>query len=135
MSHVPSFHEIELLKEAAEMPVLSAGFRERVLALSREQRRRRTSGRRMLWAAGLLIASLAIATWHSPLLFVGSQLAGLGNSAAAGESARQPAQTLNVSRRYGRGELLISAGGDDWRLVEAEMQSRQEGSRHIQLSF
>lgn len=145
----------------ARTPELSAEFRDRVLAAAVESRRRRSYGRRALCAAGLVVLCAGLAAWRAPQVTFGTELAGPNRSARPGEmsgeqlaavsaSASVPsndpaaygssaygssAPLLNVSARYGRGELLLSAAGDDWRLVEAELHSRREGVRHLRLSF
>lgn len=118
----------------AEMPVFSSGLRARVLTAAVETRRRRTYARRTLRAAGLVAACLGAAAWHRPLALVHETFAG-AVALTSEDSYATRAPLLNVSRRYGRGELLLAAAGDEWRMVEAEMQSRREGSRHIRAAF
>ncbi|MSR57209.1 MAG: hypothetical protein EXS05_06015 [Planctomycetaceae bacterium] len=129
--------EEELLLAAAEMPVLSAGLRNRVLHAAVTTERRRSYGRRALSIAGVLFACLGLTAWQGPLILVGQELVGLGgsNAAPADESYDATRPLINVSGRYGRGELLLSAAGDDWRMVEAEAQSRHEGYRRLVMSF
>ena len=124
----------EQLLLAAEMPVLSGGLRARVLTAAVETRRRRTYGRSTLRATGLLMACLGAMAWHRPLALVHETFAD-AVALTSEDAYAVPAPLLNVSRRYGRGELLLAAAGDEWRMVEAEMQSRREGSRHIRASF
>jgi hypothetical protein len=135
----------------AQTPELSAGLRARVLSAAIESQRRRSYGRRAVWAAGLVVVCAALTAWQAPLGSTGGQIAERKESADQGEMAGQrivampdaasmPSDDLsppllNVSARYGRGELLLSAAGDDWRLVEAELHSRREGIRHLRLSF
>ena len=69
--------------------------------------------------------------WHGPLSDAGF---GIVSEAAAAETHAPETPLLNVSQRYGRGELLVAAAGDDWQLVEAELESRQEGYRRIRTS-
>lgn len=132
----PRFEE-QMVLMAAEMPVLSAGLRERVLRAAVTVDRRRAHGRRALLVAGALVACLGLVAWQPPLSAVSHEWIGLGASqAVADESAYDESiPLLPVPGRYGRGELLISAGGDDWRLVEAEEESRQEGYRRLLTSF
>ncbi|MFN0055120.1 MAG: hypothetical protein ACKV0T_23345 [Planctomycetales bacterium] len=129
--------EAELIRLAADMPLLSSGLRERVLGAAFEAQRRRAQGRRMLWGATLMIAGLGLAAWNRSLWGLGEFVAGIGvSSATAAEPyATEGPPLLPVSQRYGRGERLLSAGGDDWQMVEAEMHSRDEGSRRIGVSF
>lgn len=124
--------EEEWLMAGSDLPTLSAGFRSRVLSTARQSRWRRDRCRRALWAAGLLFAGMGLTAWHGPLASAGF---GFVSEAAANDYNADAAPLLNVSTRYGRGELLVSAGSDDWRLVEAELESRQEGSRRIRMSF
>lgn len=127
--------ELDLLRGAAEVPVLSSGFRTRVLNAAIETQARQSYGRRALWAAGLLFASLGLMAWHGPLSMVRDDVAD------AGESARRVMDVLEkprarcagVSKRYGEGEALQLAAGDDWRLAEAEIQSRREVLRHVRM--
>ncbi|HTI51038.1 MAG TPA: hypothetical protein VL475_08805 [Planctomycetaceae bacterium] len=143
--------EERLLLSVADAPELSAGLRARVLTASVESQRRRSYGRRAVWAAGLFILCAGLTAWRAPLQGLGREVAGQNGLVrrstiagpevaaippeASGSSYDPSAPLLNVSARYGRGELLLSAAGDDWRLVEAEMHSRREGVRHLRLSF
>lgn len=127
----PLLPEEELLLAAAEMPVLSPGFRTRTLNAAIEAQTRLSYGRRALWAAGLLFAVLGLMAWSGPLSSVRDDVAGAGASAnRVIQVIEDPKEQCNgVSERYG--ELLVSTSGDDWRLAEAEMQSRREASRRI----
>ncbi|MGQ0635714.1 MAG: hypothetical protein ACT4QC_13950 [Planctomycetaceae bacterium] len=127
--------EERLLAAAALSPVLSPGFRSRALAAAIEARRRRSFARRTIWVWGMLIVGLSLSTWRGPLALVGEDLRGLSAAVDAAEmSYGSVAPALNVSRRYGRGEFLLSAGSDDWKLVEAELVSRQVGLRCLSTS-
>lgn len=126
------FPEEELLRAGSEVPTLSSGFRSRVLATAQQSRQRRDRCRRALWAAGLLFAGMGITAWHGPLATAGF---GITSPALASEAYENTAPLINVSQRYGRGERLVAAAGDDWQLVEAEIESRHEGSRQIRTSF
>jgi hypothetical protein len=122
--------EERLLAAASESPVLSAGFRSRALAAALEARRRRSFARRAVGVWGMLVVGLGLSTWRGPLTLLGDDLRELSTVAAAGEASYESAApALTVSRRYGRGEFLLSAGSDDWKLVEAELMSRQVGLR------
>jgi hypothetical protein len=149
------------VQSIGQTPELSAGLRARVLTAAVESRRRRSYGRRALCAAGLVVLCAGLTAWRAPLTTFGRDLAGRNPAARDGETAGRQvaalpaaaagpssepsaydssaynasAPLLNVSARYGRGELLLSAAGDDWRLVEAELHSRREGVRHLRLSF
>lgn len=126
--------EEELLLAAADAPVLSPGFRSRALAEAVEARARRSFGRRLLQVCAALLLLTGLAAWRIPLLAAGSDL--LQPSTVAADESAYPSDrpALNVSRRYGRGELLLSTGGNDWQLVEAEMISRREGLRCLTLA-
>lgn len=126
------FPEEELRLAASDVPTLSSGFRARVLATAQQSRERRDRHRRTLWAAGLFVAGMGFSAWYGPLATAGFSIA---SSASASDSYDSQAPLLNVSQRYGRGELLASAAGDDWQLVEAELKSRNEGFRRIRMSF
>jgi hypothetical protein len=129
--------EEELILASAEMPLLSPGFRARALALALETERRRARGRRAVLTAWLVFACLGCAAWRGPLSLLGDELANFGVArASAAEASYDPRPPLlPVSRRYGRGELILSASNDDWNFVEAEILSRAEGSRRLLMSF
>jgi hypothetical protein len=159
MRNVPSCHhepfllpEERLLLDAAEMPVLSPGLRARVLNAAVETECRQAFGRRALWAAGVLFAAMGLMAWRGPLTSVRDDFARAAvpedraSVVFRPETPRpetpQPAiivqapdqsrvRSAGLSRRYGTGEQLMSAAGDDWRLVEAELQSRRESFRQI----
>ena len=124
-----------LLLEAADLPALSPGLRARVLSAAIESQARQAYGRRALWAAGLLFAVLGLIAWRSPVATVHEEVAHQALPMAplvpVVEDRQPPCPA--VSGRYGKGELLASAGGNDWGLVEAEMESRREGLRHVRM--
>lgn len=136
MRNVPLLPEEELLLASAELPDLSAGFRTRTLNAAIEAQSRLAYGRRAIWAAGLLFAVLGLLAWRGPLSVVRDEVADAGASAnhviRVLEDPRE--RCTNVSKRYGTGEQLLSAAGDEWRLVEAEEQSRREGARRIRMN-
>ncbi len=133
---VPLRPEELLLMDAAEMPVLSPGFRTRVLNAAIESQCRQSYGRRALWAAGVLVAALGLVAWHGPFSTTRDDMVNAGRSATRVIDVLEEPRTEcpGFSQRYGTGELLLSAAGDDWRLVEAEIQSRREGSRRIRMN-
>jgi hypothetical protein len=126
--------EERLVLDAAELPTLSAGLKVRVLSAAHEAQQRRAYSRQIVWAAGFLVAALGVTAWHGPLVVLGGELGGF---AATSDASSGPVAfpLIKVSQRYGDGELLLSAAGDDWQLVEAEMHSRRESVRHIRMSF
>lgn len=125
--------EESLVREAAEMPLLSAGFRSRALGAAIEARRQRSFGRRTACVGGLLVVVLGLAAWRVPLAIVGGDLLEFSTTAAADARTEPVGPGLDVSLRYGRGrgQLLMFVEGDDWKMVDAEVLSRQEGSRRI----
>lgn len=136
MRNSPLLPEEELLLAAADMPVLSPGFRTRVLDAAIETQYRQSYARRALWAAGLLIAVLGLMAWRGPLSNVHDEVADAGASAKGvirGLEGQPRVRCPGLSQRYGKGELLLSASGDDWRLVEAEEQSRRVSLRHVRM--
>lgn len=125
--------EERLLLDAEELPTLSAGLRVRVLSAAYEAQCRRAYGRQIVWAAGFLVAALGVTAWHGPLVVLGGELGGFAAASDTSDPVSFP--LIRISQRYGDGELLLSAAGDDWQLVEAEMHSRRESVRHIRMSF
>jgi hypothetical protein len=146
------FREEELLKEAAPLPVLSSRLRSRVLAAAIEAQDRRAQGRRVLASTLGLFAMMVTVAWlgpfaNGPLSNGESQIsdndvqtfaessgsfgepvqgrkapAGIPGKGAAGGSSTL--SSLRPVLRLGQG--LMSVMGDDWRDVEAELQSRQD---------
>ena len=137
MSEDRMFREEELLADAAAMPALSSGLRMRVLTAAIEARDRRWQGRRALCVALVVFSFVGWAAWTGPLgldarhtaLTGAASLAGQsGDGQSGGESA-----TGAGSSSYCRRDMLISAMGDDWRMVEAEFKSREEFTRRVQM--
>ena len=132
-----------LLVSAAALPVLSTGLRSRVLTATHDARTRRAQGRRVLWAAGVLFVGLGLASWLRPprpsefaafltdemVQQTATEYSILTPSGSAYPTAAAPAKKL------GRAALLMLAAGDDWRLVEVELQSRQNFTRRFQHAF
>jgi hypothetical protein len=127
------FHEEEMVKSVAPLPVLSADLRTRVLSAVVEARARRTQGRRVVAGSAVLFLLLGWITWTGPLLPSASQLAGTeavpGDETAGGLAEGE----APVSSPYSRREMFIAAMGDDWRMVEAEFKSREEFTRRVQM--
>ncbi|MGE5191599.1 MAG: hypothetical protein ACM3U2_03800 [Deltaproteobacteria bacterium] len=135
MSEGLMFREEELLRTAAPLPVLSSGLRPRVLAAAAEARARRSHGRRVLAGAAVVFMLLGWLAWSGPFLPPASQLAGMNSTprdgfALGGETS---AAAPTASSPYGRRERFIAAMADDWRMVEAEFQSREEFTRRVQM--
>jgi len=134
------FREEELLADAASMPTLSSGLRMRVLTAAIEARDRRWQGRRTLCVALVVFGFVGWAAWTGPLgldarhaaATDAASLAGpLGDGQSGGESAAGASRAASSS--YCRRDMLISAMGDDWRMVEAEFKSREEFTRRVQM--
>src|SRR5262249_52590902 len=127
------FHEEELVKCVAPLPVLSADLRTRVLSAVVEARARRTQGRRVVAGAAGLVLLLGWISRTGPPVPSASQLAGTetvpGDETAGGLAEAEAPVTSPYSRR----EMFIAAMGDDWRMVEAEFKSREEFTRRVQM--
>jgi hypothetical protein len=123
--------EEQLVLAAAELPIPSAELRTRVLTSAFARRERRLLAGHVATAGGLFIAFLGLTAWLGPRT-VARDVPIETRVAVEPEDPILP--LLNVSLRYGRGELLFSAEGDDWRLIEAELESRREGFRHTGIS-
>ena len=129
------YREEELLQAAAPLPVLSSGLRSRVLAAAGEARARRAQGRRVLAGAAVVFALMGWLAWTGPFLPSASQLAGTELAPSdrslleEGPSCPAPVASSSCSRR----ERFIAAMEDDWRMVEAEFQSREDFTRRIQM--
>jgi hypothetical protein len=88
----------------------------------------------VLAGSAVVFALLGWLAWTGPFLPSASELAGTEatTSEAAlledGSSRAAPATILSCSRR----ERFIAAMDDDWRMVEAEFQSREDFTRRIQ---
>jgi hypothetical protein len=131
MSEKLMFREEELVLAAAPFPVLSGGLRSRVLSSAAEARARRSQGRRVLAGSVVVFALMGWLAWTGPVLPSVGQLAGGGEPPAEdlvfqGEPA---GGTSSVSRR----ERFIAAMDDDWRMVEAEFEAREEFSRRVRM--
>ncbi len=123
------FREEELLQAADMLPVLSSGLRARVLASAAEARVRRSQGRRVLAGSAVVFALLVWLAWTGPLLPSAGQLAGAPSpdeSAIRGEPAC-------AAPSFSRRERFIAAMDDDWRMVEAEFQSRDDFTRRMRM--
>jgi|SRR5579872_2096482 len=126
----------ELLKRTAPTPELSPGLRTRVLAVAAEASERRTQARRVASSALALLALLGYGAWCTPKIAFDSRAAlaaravqNSGAEAMAGAPATAaPAATLSP---LCRAQMLLSAMGDDWRLVEAELRLREKFSRRM----
>jgi hypothetical protein len=132
--------EEELLAEMSHLPELSANLRSRVLAAALEARARRAQGRQVLGSALVLFCLVGWVTWSRPhstdarhtaeAIPAGPAEPSDVRSPTAGEPAL-PA--LLPSSTYCRRDMLISAMGDDWRMVEAEFKSREEFTRRVHM--
>jgi hypothetical protein len=133
--------EEELLEEMSHLPELSANLRSRVLAAALEARARRAQGRQVLGSALVLFCLVGWVTWSKPVSTVVARHAGEIAPAALAEQvdslspkASGPVQPApSASSTYCRRDMLISAMGDDWRMVEAEFKSREEFTRRVQM--
>jgi hypothetical protein len=130
--------EEQLVLAAAELPTPSAELRTRVLTAAFARRERRVLAGHVATAGGLLIAFLGLTAWLGPRTVARDDPVETGDDALETRLAAQPDEPilplLDVSLRHGRGESLFSAEGDDWRLIEAELESRREGFRQIGIS-
>jgi hypothetical protein len=133
--------EEELLADMTHLPELSPNLRSRVLAAALEARARRAQGRRVLLSAVVLFCLVGWAAWSKPAAtFVARHTGETVPAALADEAnpllpqAGQPAATAPpASTAYCRRDMLISAMGDDWRMVEAEFKSREEFTRRVHM--
>ena len=111
-----------LLAKGASMPALSAGLRMRVLAAAIEARDRRWQARRALRSALILFSFVGWAAWTDPLSldirYAATTDSAILDGQSGGESTVGAAPA--ASSAYCRRDMLISAMGDDWRMVEAE---------------
>jgi len=134
MSDESLTQEAEFLKAVAPLPVLSNGLRSRVLAAALEARERRSQGRRVVSSALSVFALLGWIAWKGP--FSGSRTAlaaasPLNSDGSAGDDSGDGSPA--ASSTYCRRDMLTSAMGDDWRMVEAELQSREDFTRRVQM--
>jgi hypothetical protein len=132
--------EEELLEEISHLPELSANLRSRVLAAALEARARRAQGRQVLGSALVLFCLVGWVTWSKPLSTVARYAAESVPAASVEQSdvglpkAGEPVLPApSPSSTYCRRDMLISAMGDDWRMVEAEFKSREEFTRRVQM--
>jgi len=145
----------ELLGDANWLPTLPPSVRARVLAAALEARERRRQGRRMLASIGVLFLVAGGAAWIGPLsrlarndmartsagpavpLFEAYETAVVvaPEEAASIDPAADASAPEGRSGRssYSRRERLMSAMGDDWRMVEAEFESREEFNRRVHM--
>ncbi len=129
------FREEELVLAAAALPVLSSGLRSRVLAAAAEARARRSQGRRVLAGAGAAFVLTGWLAWTGPFLPTAGQLARADSagpdrlSDGSDASSDAPAPPSAWSRR----ERFIAAMADDWRMVEAEFESREDFTRRFRM--
>jgi len=127
--------EEALLTNVAPLPVLSEGLRTRVLAAAGAARARRMRARRALGGAAVLFGALALFSWSDSLPLVARTPAvclpggGDGSSGLISKVGQAPAATAAYCRR----DMLISATGDDWQMVEAEFKSREEFTRRARM--
>ena len=134
--------EEKLLVTAAELPVLSDGLRSRVLAATCEARTRRSQGRKLLWAAGILFLGLGLLSWYRPPrvsecagpALADEQIYSVDPSSPAAASVDSAPAVLRKIYEPRRAEWLMLATGDDWQLIEAELQRRKVTHR-FQHSF
>ena len=133
-------NEEELLEEMSHLPELSSNLRSRVLAAALEARARRAQGRQVLGSALVLFCLVGWVTWSRPLSTVArhtaeATLAAPAEQVDAGSAqAGEPVLPVpSASSTYCRRDMLISAMGDDWRMVEAEFKSREEFTRRVQM--
>jgi hypothetical protein len=132
--------EEELLADVSPLPELSANLRSRVLAAALEARARRAQGRQVLGSALVLFCLVGWVTWSKPLSPVSPQTAQAVPAAPAEQAgavspqAGEPVLPVpSPSSTYCRRDMLISAMGDDWRMVEAEFKSREEFTRRVHM--
>jgi len=129
--------EAEFLKVVAPLPVLSNGLRSRVLAAALEARERRSQGRRVISSALSVFALLGWIAWKGPFSGSRTALAATSNlnpdGTAAEDADGSGSGSGAASSTYCRREMLNSAMGDDWRMVEAELQSREDFTRRVQM--
>jgi len=125
--------EAEFLKVVAPLPVLSNGLRSRVLAAALEARERRSQGRRVISSALSVFALLVWIAWKGPFSGARTALAATSPLNPDGTAAEDADGTPAASSTYCRSEMLTSAMGDDWRMVEAELQSREDFTRRVQM--
>jgi hypothetical protein len=103
-----------------------------VLAAALEARERRSQGRRVISSALSVFALLGWIAWKGPFSSSRTALAATSNlndGTAAEDADGSPA----ASSTYCRREMLSSAMSDDWRMVEAELQSREDFTRRVQM--
>lgn len=129
------FREEELLTNVAPLPVLSARLRSRVLAAAGAARARRSHARRVLASGLVLFCLLGWVSWTYPpsLVAKNSVAADLGMFDGSSFGSSTTGNTPAASTSYCRRDMLISAMGDDWRMVEAEFKSREEFTRRAQM--
>ena len=133
--------EEELLEEMSHLPELSAKLRSRVLAAALEARARRAQGRQVLGSVLVLFCLVGWVTWSKPLSSVVARNAVDAMPTALAQQSDAPLPKAgepvlpapSASSTYCRRDMLISAMGDDWRMVEAEFKSREEFTRRVQM--
>jgi hypothetical protein len=133
--------EEELLADMTHLPELSANLRSRVLAAALEARARRAQGRQVLGTAVVLFCLVGWASWSKPISSVVARHATEPAQATLADPAEAIAQQAGqpspaapaASSTYCRRDMLISAMGDDWRMVEAEFKSREEFTRRVHM--
>lgn len=126
----------EILRMTAPLPVLSSGLRSRVLEAAGEACDRRKRGRRAIASALLAFGLVGSFTWFRPS-FKGRARSVACDSARPNDGRDEPSGSAEggptSSGGYSRSELLMSAMGDDWKMVEAEFRSREEFTRRFQI--
>ncbi len=151
------FREEEMFREEdlarlAELPTLSPELRVRMLAAVTEARQRRSQGRRVLASLLVLSAAMVWGAWTGPLSIMSNPSAmtsvapvslrgttaqdssGSAFSIVHGVSIVHGAFTDSSSTTtYSRSDRLVSAMGDDWLMVDAELKSREEFTRRVQM--
>jgi hypothetical protein len=134
MSDESLTQEAEFLKVVAPLPVLSNGLRSRVLAAALEARERRSQGRRVVSSALSVFALLGWIAWKGPFSAARTALAATSTFNPDGTAAEDATEgSPAASSTYCRRDMLNAAMGDDWRMVEAELQSREDFTRRVQM--
>ena len=130
------FPEERLIRSAVSLPVLSDGLRTRMLAAALEAHRRRSQARQIVCSGVVLVAVLGWTAWSGSLSTFGLQMAtsdvaGRTDAVDGGDDLESAFDAPHVSGAA----MLVSTAGDDWRLVEAQLQTREEFTRRIQMAF
>ncbi len=126
----------EILLMTAPLPVLSSGLRSRVLEAAGEACDRRKRGRRAIASALLAFGLVGSFTWFRPSS-KGQARSVACDSAQPHDGRQEPSSAAEGAPASAggssRNDLLMSAMGDDWKVVEAEFRSREEFTRRFQV--